>query len=36
MVEEPEKGNRFFTHFLVVTLASAIHFARLAAIAGPA
>jgi hypothetical protein len=35
MVEEPERGESFFTHFFVVTLPSAIHFARLAAIAGP-
>jgi hypothetical protein len=36
MVEEPERGKSFFTHFFVVTLPSAIHSARLAAIAGPA
>jgi hypothetical protein len=36
MVEEPERGGSFFTHFFVVTLPSAIHLARLAAIAGPA
>lgn len=36
MVEEPERGESFFTHFFVVTLPSAIHFARLAAIAGSA
>jgi hypothetical protein len=36
MVEEPERGESFFTHFFVVTLPSAIRFARLAAIADPA
>jgi len=35
MVEGPERGESFFTHFFVVTLPSAIRFARLAAIAGP-
>jgi hypothetical protein len=34
VMEEPEKGECFFSHFFVVTLPSAIHFARLAAVAG--
>jgi len=34
VVEEPEKGESFLTYFFVVTLPPAIHFARLAAVAG--
>jgi hypothetical protein len=36
MVEEPERGESFFTHFFVVTLPPSHPSARLAAIAGPA